>query len=250
MKRTAVALFFGLLLPAAAGFSPAVVHADGDAPVTASETASKQYTLNQNFDVVPLAPSGAAPRKVVLLTFDDGPKNRNTLTSLLDTLDRHGAKAIFFINGSRAQKNPELLKLIHERKQTIGNHSWDHINLKNAPAETVQSQINGVQQLVLELTGEAPRFFRPPHGSGSDVVRVRVREENMLYMTWSNGSLDWSAETNDKPAEVIANVLKQLRPGSNILMHELPWTAEALDPLLTELERLGYGFVDPASIET
>jgi peptidoglycan/xylan/chitin deacetylase (PgdA/CDA1 family) len=43
--------------------------------------------------------------------------------------------------------------------------------------------------------------------------------------------------------------MKQLHPGSNILMHELPWTAEALDRLLTQLEEKGYSFVDPAQIE-
>jgi hypothetical protein len=57
-----------------------------------------------------------------------------------------------------------------------------------------------------------------------------------------------TVKKND-PAKVISNVLEQLRPGSNILMHELPWTVETMDNLLTELEAKQYKFVDPASID-
>ena len=69
-------------------------------------------------------------------------------------------------------------------------------------------------------------------------------------MTWSNGSLDWDSKNFYKPAAIIKNVMDQLHPGSNILMHELPWTVETLDSLLTQLENKGYSFVDPRSIQT
>ncbi|MNF00113.1 hypothetical protein D3C80_1988850 [compost metagenome] len=70
-------------------------------------------------------------------------------------------------------------------------------------------------------------------------------------MTWSNGSLDWTmkADQSNNPEALIKNVMDQLHAGSNILMHELPWTAEALDTLLTQLEEKGYSFVDPRSIK-
>jgi len=108
-----------------------------------------------------------------------------------------------------------------------------------------------VQEAVQNLTGKAPVFFRPPHASGSDVTRAVAKEYGLLYMTWSNGSLDWEMtgdDIKDKPQAIIDNVMSQLHAGSNILMHELPWTAEGLDRLLTELEKKGYAFVDPAAI--
>lgn len=230
--------------------SPSIQATPTAAPTAAPSPAAavKQYKINKNYDVVPLDSAPDANKKVVLLTFDDGPKKEDMLTKILDTLDAHKAKAIFFVNGNRVKQNPALLKLIHERKQTIGNHTWDHVDLKKQPPEKVDSQINDVQAIVKELIGEAPLFFRPPNGSGSDYVREAVKKAGMLYMTWSNGSLDWDTKTADKPQEVIDNVLKQLHPGSNILMHELAWTAEALDKLLTELESKGYSFVDPSSI--
>jgi peptidoglycan-N-acetylglucosamine deacetylase len=203
--------------------------------------------MNQRYSFDPIGPT--APANVVLLTFDDGPSEVGLLTSMLDVLDKHDAKAIFFVNGYRAQPHPELLTLIAGRGHTIGNHSWDHVNLKELDADEVAQQIGDVQSLVAQTVGTAPRFFRPPFGAGSEVVEQIAADNGLLYMTWSDGSLDWDASTQGRPDLVVANVLGQLHPGANILMHELPRTAEALDPLLTQLEQRGYGFIDPATIE-
>lgn len=220
----------------------------GDTGTEAPATTEKLYHMNKVFNIVPNDPD-KSNKNVVLLTFDDGPKDKKTLGSLLDTLDKHQAKAIFFVNGYRVKQNPDLLKLIHERGQIIGNHSWDHIDLKKETDAKIDQQMNDVQKIVKELTGSAPQFFRPPFGKGNDHVRKVAKDNGMLYMTWSNGSLDWDKSTKNKPERVIANVLDQLHPGSNILMHELPWTTEALDELLTKLKEKGYEFVDPNSIE-
>lgn len=204
------------------------------------------YKMNDAYRFVPIEKS--ASDKVVLLTFDDGPNNEEIIVSLLDTLNKHQAKAIFFVNGYRVKQNPELLKLIYDRGGTIGNHAWDHINLKEATQDVIKQQIGDVQEEVKQLTGVAPLFFRPPYGAGSDIVKQTVKDHGMLYMTWSNGSLDWEKPARDNPEQVIRNVMEQLHPGANILMHELQWTADALDELLTKLEKEGYSFIDPATI--
>ncbi|WP_028530675.1 polysaccharide deacetylase family protein [Paenibacillus sp. HW567] len=207
------------------------------------------YHMNKNYDVVPN--EAATNKKVILLTFDDGPKKADMINPLMDTLDKHHAKAIFFVNGYRVKEHPELLKLIHSRGGIIGNHSWDHIVLKDKSYTEVKKQIEDVQNIVKEVTGETPHFFRPPHGAGGDVGKKVAAENNLLYMTWSVGSLDWQMKEKEsgKTAKLIKNVTDQLHSGSNILMHELPWTVEALDTLLTTLEGKGYSFVDPRSIE-
>ncbi|ANY68831.1 xylanase deacetylase [Paenibacillus sp. BIHB 4019] len=217
-------------------------------PSPSKAPAAKLYKMDSVYRFKPL--DKETTDKVVLLTFDDGPHNKEVLTSLLDTLDKHKAKAIFFVNGYRVKANPDLLTLIHERGQTIGNHSWDHINLKKESAAKVEQQVADVQDSVMKLTGEAPTFFRPPYGSGNDSVKEIVKNHGMLYMTWSNGSLDWEQKSPGDPDKVVASVLEQLHPGANILMHELAWTAEALDKLLMQLEDKGYGFIDPAAIDT
>jgi len=216
------------------------------------EQVEKTYRMNKNYFIVPIDKE-KTDNKIVLLTFDDGPKAPETLDPLLDTLDKHHAKAIFFVNGYRVKANPEMLKQIDERGQVIGNHSWDHIELKKEKEPKIKEQIESVQEIVKELTGKAPVFFRPPHGSSNDSVRKIAKENGLLFMTWSNGSLDWDMgkiAEEKRPQKVIDNVLEQLHPGSNILMHELPWTAKTLDDLLTQLEEKGYSFVDPNAIET
>lgn len=219
----------------------AVKDPEADAP------SEPKYHMNKVYRIVPNDDS--VPEKVVLLTFDDGPKDEKMINHMIDTLDKHKAKAIFFVNGYRAKEHPELLKLIHDRGQIIGNHSWDHIDLKKESKQKVEKQIGDVQEIVKEATGTEPKFFRPPFGSGGDTVKEVALEHELLFMTWSNGSLDWESKNKNKPDAVVSNVLEQLHPGSNILMHELPWTAEALDTLLTKLEAKGYGFVDPQWIE-
>ncbi|WP_371916561.1 polysaccharide deacetylase family protein [Paenibacillus odorifer] len=207
------------------------------------------YHMNKNYDIVPNKET--TNKKVVLLTFDDGPKDAEMINPLMDVLDKHQAKAIFFVNGYRVKAHPELLELIHNRGGIIGNHSWDHIVLKDKSYTEVKKQIEDVQNAVKEIIGEAPQFFRPPHGAGGDVGKKISAENGMLYMTWSNGSLDWEMKEKEtgKTDKLIKNVTDQLHSGSNILMHELPWTVEALDKLLTTLEGKGYSFVDPRSIE-
>ncbi|OKP93663.1 xylanase deacetylase [Paenibacillus sp. P46E] len=207
------------------------------------------YHMNKNYDIIPN--EDGINKKVVLLTFDDGPKDADMINPLMDTLDKHRAKAIFFVNGYRVKEHPDLLKLIHTRGGIIGNHSWDHIVLKDKSYAEVKKQIEDVQDIVKKVTGETPQFFRPPHGAGGDVGKKIAAENGLLYMTWSVGSLDWEMKEKEtgKTAKLIKNVTDQLHSGSNILMHELPWTVEALDTLLTTLEGKGYTFVDPRSIE-
>lgn len=227
-----------------------VVTSEEPTPTASSEqetSITALYRMSEAYRFVPIEESTSS--KVVLLTFDDGPKDETVLTSMLDTLDKHKAKAIFFVNGYRVKKNPNLLKLIDERGQTIGNHSWDHNDLKKEAKEVVEQQIGDVQTDVEALIDKKPLFFRPPYGSGGDTVKEIAKNHGMLYMTWSNGSLDWDKTAKNKPEVVIKNVLEQLHPGANILMHELQWTADALDELLTSLENKGYGFIDPATIE-
>jgi len=243
--------------PGSSDSGPGKADASGpaDSPQTGADESPPEgggqpkYRLNKAYRIVPIDES-AAPKQVVLLTFDDGPKDAGTLGKILDALGKHDAKAIFFVNGYRVKANPELLKEIDARGHAIGNHSYDHINLRQQSDEIIREQIESVQEQVRELTGKTPKFFRPPYGAANDTVKAVAKENGMLFMTWSNGSLDWDLGKNvrDKPQAVIDHVMEQLHPGSNILMHELEWTADALDLLLTQLEEKGYGFVDPDDI--
>jgi peptidoglycan/xylan/chitin deacetylase (PgdA/CDA1 family) len=216
-------------------------------PATSSPVVIR-YKMKANYDITPIDPT-KDDNKVVLLTFDDGPKELVMIDSMLQTLNKYNAKAIFFVNGYRVKAQPALLSKLYNAGQTIGNHSYDHIALGKESASVIENQITSVQTQIKGLIGEAPRFFRPPFASSNDDVRRICKENKMLFMTWSNGSLDWDSN-NQSPTAVVNNVMEQLHPGSNILMHELHWTVEGLDKLLSELIKAGYTFVDPKELSS
>jgi hypothetical protein len=95
--------------------------APGPTPTDILQAVPKLYKMNpKTYDIVPIDPA-VTDKKVVLLTFDDGPKDKDMLDSLLGTLDKHKAKAIFFVNGYRVKQKPELIKLItvHDMVQWV-----------------------------------------------------------------------------------------------------------------------------------
>lgn len=218
-------------------------------PTETPITIDKPYKMSKSYDIVPKVNGYDA--KVVLLTFDDGPKTKEMNQAILNVLKKYDAKAIFFVNGYLIKRNPELVQFLVDNGQVIGNHSYDHIDLNKQEKAIVDYQIQEVQRMVKAITNEEPTFFRPPYGSKNDYIRQVVASSHMLFMNWSNGSLDWQMTVNQNdPSKIIENVLSQLRNGSNILMHELPWTVEALDQLLGAIQAKGYSFVDPHDIDT
>ncbi len=162
--------------------SPAASEEAEPSPSQEPTEVAKTYRMNKNYFIVPIDEE-RTESKVVLLTFDDGPKDSKTLDPILDTLDKHHAKAIFFVNGYRVKANPDLLKKIDERRQIIGNHSWDHIELKKEKAPKIKEQIESVQAIIKEVTGKTPVFFRPPFASANDAVRQIAKENGLLFMT-------------------------------------------------------------------
>jgi peptidoglycan/xylan/chitin deacetylase (PgdA/CDA1 family) len=216
-------------------------------PATSKVDSTKLFRINKNYDVVPIETSGN--KKIVLLTFDDGPKKMEWIKSLIDTLDKHHAKAIFFELGIYVKTHPDLLKYTVDRGETIGNHTWDHSDLKKINNIQVDDEISKGQDIIIQTIGSTPVFFRPPNGDANEYVHTVVSQAGMTFMNWSDGSLDWDPKNIGKPDAIIDNVIKQLHPGSIILMHELPTTVEALDKLLLQIEDKGYSFVDPATIQ-
>lgn len=182
--------------------------------------------------------------KIVLLTFDDTPTGVATY-DILDILDKYDAQALFFVNGHLAEKNLEALHEIKDRGHLIGNHTWWHIYIRKEDPETVRNEILRLNDFLEIELGDRPQYFRPPFGQNSDVSLSIIREENMQTMNWSNGSLDWELKTSE---EIVEQVLTHIKNGDNILFHDKSITAEALDPILQELNAQGYKFVLPTEV--
>jgi peptidoglycan/xylan/chitin deacetylase (PgdA/CDA1 family) len=224
------------------------------APATPIPAASSYYVNLNNFNIYPVAEGETD--KIALLTFDDGPKGKVTL-EILDILDKYNAKSVWFVSGfnygwdyksdpNKAEQFTTLIKEIDKRGHMIANHTWKHENLRKTPPEEQRKEILSMNELLEEITGKKPQFFRPPYGAYTDVQKQIMKEEGMQTMNWSVGSLDWE---HKDPALIVEQVISTMHSGGNILFHDFPVTAKALDPILQELTKQGYKFVLPTEVK-
>lgn len=177
-------------------------------------------------------PAGAS--RSVLLTFDDGPDPVAT-RHVLDRLDKFGARALFFVVGSRIHKAPELLGEILARGHWIGNHTHTHpLDRKMSPLEYVHD-VGRCQSVLHWLTNQPPKFFRPPQRMSTRGL-VAARAHELVTVHWSLDSHDWRLrDTHDAHARGRA-IAPAVRPGEIVLFHDdNPHTPELLDVLLPEL---------------
>lgn len=170
----------------------------------------------------PLVPSdpAAAEQKVAMLTFDDGPTD--ITPAVLDALAKEKVKAVFFITGYSADKHPELLKRIHDEGHVLAIHSETHANLSQIAPEEIRGEIEPLAKRIAAVTGQPPKYIRPPYGAYNDAVLQVTKEMGLQVINWSNGSLDWEGVVNGykDPKKVVADVMSQLHKGAVVLMHD------------------------------
>jgi peptidoglycan/xylan/chitin deacetylase (PgdA/CDA1 family) len=219
---------------------------DSNSPDLSKSQDAAKYYVDSVYRIRPV--EQADSKQIALLTFDDTPYGETTY-EILDLLDAYNAKAIFFINGHLADKRKDVLKDIVARGHVLGNHTWWHEDLRKMTPEKASEEIVSVSDLIEEITGERPIYFRPPYGINSDVSLSIVHEQGMQSMNWSVGSEDWVYTKPEQADKIIASVMKQMHPGANILFHDKSVTVKALDPILKKLSEEGYRFVLPTEVE-
>lgn len=206
------------------------------------------YILNEgNWTLKPKG-EDADPQKV-LMTIDDAPDTYSL--EMAKTLKEKEVPAIFFVNGHflQSEEGREQLKEIHELGFEIGNHTMTHANLREISKEDTKKEIVELNNLVEEIIGERPTYFRAPFGVNTDASKEILKNENMTWMNWTYG-YDWEAEYRD--AEALADIMvntQYLTDGANLLMHDREWTNQALDMIIKGFREKDYGFIDPDQIE-
>jgi peptidoglycan/xylan/chitin deacetylase (PgdA/CDA1 family) len=156
------------------------------------------------------------------LTFDDGP-NPAWTPRLLDVLARRDVRATFFLVGSYAQANPELVRRIAAAGHLIGNHSWSHRNLALASGRSIEEQLSRTSQTLEEITGAPPRFFRPPFGARRpETLRIATRL-GLVPVLWNAMTSDWKNPSADAISLKLQDIVDRLyRQGlaANIVLHD------------------------------
>ena len=185
------------------------------------------------------APAPTTGNKVIALTFDDGPGPYTA--HLLDVLDQYGAKATFFLIGSKVSSQANVVRSIHARGHQLGNHSWSHPELPKLPVDQIAGEIDRTNDAIKQATGVTPAILRPPYGAVNGVVLEQLRLRGMLSILWSVDTRDWADRNSDI---VCSRAVAGARPGAVILMHDIHQTSVGAVPcILSALKQQGYSFV-------
>src|SRR6184192_780760 len=177
----------------------------------------------------------------IALTFDDGPSAKLT-PKLLDLLAAHHIKATFFVIGENVAEHPEIVAREMREGHEVANHSWSHPNFGKMSDEGIRSQLQQTDDVIKNATGKRPTLLRPPYGS------ITAREKRWIHDEFGYEIILWDVDPYDwkrpGPAVVRARILKETRPGSIVLSHDIhPGTIEAMPSTFDELEAKGFKFV-------
>jgi len=173
----------------------------------------------------------------VALTFDDGPDPEVT-PHLLDLLARHSVTATFFVTGVNAEHHPDLIRSILSHRHTIGNHSYNHypfLMLKGS--RILRREIESTQTL-LQQFGIVPLAFRPPVGITNPNLWRVLLELGMFCVNFSCRVGDMG---NRRIQNLASRMLKKVRPGDIILLHDVAPPGGGVDYLIGEFEAILVG---------
>ena len=210
------ALFLTLALTGCAPGGPAVRQADAEAEIPAE--------------------------KNIAITFDDGPR-RETTERLLDGLAERGARATFFLIGKQIEGNEDLVGRMRNEGHQVGSHTWNHVRLTGASAETVRQEVGQTAAVLEALLGPGDYWLRPPYGAVDEADKALIQ---VPMIKWSIDPRDW--EKLDT-AQVTAAVLEAAAPNQIILLHDIyPTSVDAALAIVDALQAEGYRFVTVAEL--
>ena len=177
---------------------------------------------------------------IIALTFDDGP-NTEITPQVLDLLEEHGILASFFLIARNI--TPESAEVVRRAKAMgcdIENHTVTHPFMDKLSVEEIRKEVDTCTEKIVAITGEEPKFFRPPF------IAVSKEMYDNIDMTFicGAGCEDWvPTVTAEQRAE---RVLANAEDGQIVLLHDMQWnqfTVDALKTIIPELKKRGYEFV-------
>ncbi len=181
----------------------------------------------------------------VWITLDDGPDPQLTPRTL-EVLERHNARATFFVIGREALRHPGLLRQIADAGHAVANHTYSHPSRSFwcRPSWWIARDVDRCTRAIETELHEHATLFRPPVGMTSPAVEPVMGKRGLRIVGWSVRGVDAKSGT---PQEIAQRVLRKVRPGAIILLHpeRRSESVEALELILAGLQERGYHCVIP-----
>ncbi len=199
---------------------------------------------------------GYAPGKIVL-TFDDGPDPDYT-PRILDILKKEHVPAAFFVVGSMAEKNIQILRREYDEGYEIGNHTFFHPDISTISVDRVKLELNATRKLIESVTGRSTILFRPPFNADAEpqtlaeVIPV-AESRKQSYITIGESIDPWDWQPGVTADSIIARTIKQKDAGSMLLLHDAGGdtrdeTVKALPVIIHYFKSHGYKFTTIADV--
>lgn len=158
------------------------------------------------------------------------------LDGMLEILDKYDVKTTFFVGGTWAVKESDMLEKIYESGHEIGNHGYSHKDQDKLSREQNQKEILMTHNIVDELLGFEMNLFAPPSGAYSKTTVEVASELGYQTIMWTRDTIDW----RDKDADLIySRAVKNAKGGDLVLMHPTEKTLEALERIIITLQEKG-----------
>ena len=161
--------------------------------------------------------SSGRDEAAVALTFDDGP-DPDATPALLELLRQRGVAATFFVVGERVRAHPDLVRRCAAAGHEIGNHSDRHSLLLNFRLPRgMTAELGACQETLERVLGSPAAYYRPPVGLRNPAVHRACARLGLTVVGWQVRGLDRSRRA---PARVADRILRRLRPGGIVLLHD------------------------------
>jgi peptidoglycan/xylan/chitin deacetylase (PgdA/CDA1 family) len=184
---------------------------------------------------------GPRHRKLVALTFDDGPSFYTS--QVLNVLERERVHATFFVVGREVAGGAVEVRRAIADGNAIGNHTWAHPNVSGG-GSFAADQLRRTTRAVRAATGYSPCLFRAPYGAVSGALFAVARAQNMLTIGWNVDPMDWSRPGTDA---IYSRVVGAVERESIVIMHDgggpRNETVAALPRIIATLRARGYRLV-------
>jgi peptidoglycan-N-acetylglucosamine deacetylase len=151
----------------------------------------------------------------VALTFDDGPSPETE--GVLDVLAEHNLRATFFMVGREVERFPGIAQRVLAQGHEVGNHSYSHPFYVFQRAAETRNQVRRAQDVIAETVGVIPVLARPPFGVRTPAYFRATSALGLETVQWDVAGFDWKRIS---PRQIADNVLRKVRAGSIILLHD------------------------------